>query len=92
MALNRMRSTDRILVLERVDPKGNIGLVDPGVFEGKNNLHVVMDPNTCLWSFKYERGVVPPALKNKFTDFKTAQQQAESYFTTKNIKIVEVLD
>lgn len=93
MALrNNMLSSDRTLKLERIDPKKDVGLFDPEVFKGKNNLHVVMDPSTCLWSFKYERGLVPPALKDRFTSFNVAKQQAELYFATKNIRIVEVLD
>lgn len=91
MALN-MQPTDNILVLEKIDPKGDTGLFDPEVFKGKNNLHVVMDPSTCLWSFKYERGLVPPALKDRFTSLNFAKQHAEIYFATKNIKIVEVIN
>jgi len=88
-----LRSTDRILVLEKHDPKSkDVGLVDPQVFEGKNNLHLVMDPTTLLWSFKYERGVVPPNLRNKFTNFKMAKEHAEQYLRAKNIKIVDIKD
>lgn len=88
-----LRSTDRILVLEKVDPKNkNIGLLDPAVFTGKNNLHAVMDAGTGLWSMKYEHGILPPQLKNKFTDFNSLKKQAEVYFTPKNIKITKVID
>ena len=88
-----LRSTDRILVLEKVNVKDkDIGLFDPQVFEGKNNLHLVMDPTTCMWTFKYERGVVPPVLKATFTSFKQAKEHAETYLASKNIKIVDVKD
>lgn len=88
-----MRNTDRILVLEKIDPKNkDTGMIDPQVFEGKNNLHAVMDPGTCMWSLRYERGIVPTPLRQKFTDFKTLKLQAEVYLRTKNIKIVEVKD
>jgi len=88
-----LRSTDRILVLEKIDPKDkDVGLVDPQVFTGKNNLHVVMDPTTCMWSFKYEHGAVPPNLRNTFTNFKMAKEHAEIYLMSKKIKIVEVKD
>jgi len=87
-----MRSNDRILVLEKIDPKAGNGLFDPDVFTGKNNLHVVMDPQTTMWHFKYERGTIPPPLRFKFTDFNSALKIAEQYFVTKNIRIVEVLD
>lgn len=88
-----MRNTDRILVLERIDSKNkDAGMVDPGVFEGKNNLHAVMDEKTCLWSLRYERGIVPGPLRERYTDFKTLKQQTEIYLRTKNIKITEVKD
>lgn len=88
-----MRSTDRILKLEKHDPKQkDVGLIDPEVFSGGNNLHVVMDPHTLFWTFKYERGHVPPQLRNKFTEFKVAKNHAESYFKTKNIRIKEIID
>lgn len=88
-----MRNTDIILKLEKYDPKQkDIGLIDPKVFNGGNNLHAVMDPNTLFWTFKYEHGHIPPALRDRFTSFKVAKNHAESYFKTKNIKIVEVLD
>lgn len=88
-----MRSTDRILILEKFDPKNkDVGLMDPAVFTGKNNLHAVMDQSSGLWSMKYERGIVPPQLKNKFTDFNSLKQHAENYFKSKNIKIAKVID
>jgi hypothetical protein len=88
-----LRTNDRVLVLEKIDPKNkDVGLVDPQVFEGKNNLHLVMDPSTCMWTFKYERGAVPPNLRATFTSFKRAKDHAEIYLATKNIKIVDVKD
>lgn len=88
-----MRSTDRILVLEKIDPRNKeTGLMDPKAFTGENKLHAVMDLSTALWYMKYERGIVPPQLKNKFTDFNTLKKHAENYFKTRNIKIAEVID
>lgn len=86
------RSTDRILILEKEDPKMSAGILDPAVFEGKNNLHLRQDLVTGLWEFKYERGAVPPPLRNPFTSAKFALIHAENYFKTKKIKIVEVQD
>lgn len=87
------RNTDRILVLERVDTKKkDVGLVDPRVFSGQNELHAVMDLGTRLWSMKYKHGILPPQLKNKFTDFNTLKQHAEVYFSTRNIRISKVID
>lgn len=87
-----MRKTDRILKLEKFDPKQKTDLIDPKVFTGGNNLHVIEDLSTNLWTFKYEHGHVPPQLRNKFTDFKTAKAHADNYFKTKNIRIVQVID
>lgn len=86
-----LRSNDRVLVLEKVDPKADTGLFDPEVFKGKNNLHLVRDEH-CYWRFKLERGLPPPPLRDRYTDFNTAMKQANQYFTTKNIRIVEVKD
>lgn len=87
-----MKSNDRILILEKIDPKGKTDMIDPQVFEGKNNLHAVMDPSNCMWSLKYEHGLPPEPLRSRFTNFQTAYDTATRYFTTKNIKIVEVQD
>lgn len=88
-----MRKTDRIIKLEKYDPKQkDTGLIDPAVFNGGNNLHAVMDPATLFWSFRYEHGHVPPALRGRFTSFNVAMIQADTYFKTKNIKITEVQD
>lgn len=87
-----MKSNDRILKLEKIDPKGKTDMVDPQVFEGKNNLHAVMDTSNCMWTCRYEHGLPPEPLRQRFTDFKTLYQHAERYFSLKNIKIVEVLD
>lgn len=86
-----LRSLDRTLVLERENPKERDGgILDPGVFTGKNALHILREPGTDLWVFKYDHGVVPPNLRNKYTSFNIAKEQAEIYFKTKKIKIVDV--
>lgn len=88
-----LRKTERILVLEKFDPKQkDIGLIDPRVFNGGNELRAIMDLVTGLWSMRYTHGHVPPQLKNRFTSFKFLLQHAEAYFKTKNIKIVKVID
>lgn len=87
-----LRRTDRILVLAKIDPKTKADMMDPEVFEGKNNLHAVMDNSTCLWSFKYERGLPPEPLRQRFTNFNTLKAAAENYFSKKNVRIVEVID
>ena len=92
---SKMRSADRILELEVIDgmaPKSNTGMVDTSLFTGTNKLHAKMDPATTLWSFQYERGILPEPLKAKFTSFKILRKYAEDYFKKRNIQIKEVKD
>lgn len=87
-----MRSNDRLFVLERINPdKKDTGLFDPEVFEGKNSLHAVMDPDT-MWRCKYERGIPPKPLQQRYTNFKLLKQHIEQYLASKNIRIVEIKD
>lgn len=87
-----MRSNDRILVLEKQGKETNMGLLDPKILTGKNPLHCFMDVDTGLWKFRYEYGVIPPALRERFTSFKAAKEYADQFFATRNIKIIEVID
>lgn len=87
-----VRGTDRTFVLKRDSDKSDIGLIDPGLFEGKNNLHAFMEPATGLWTFKYDHGIVPPVLRTRFTSFMLAKEQAEIYFKSKKITVVEIRD
>ncbi len=96
--VNKMNTTDRVLKLELIEgkkPLSAIGMTDPRLFkegEDSNKLHAVMDPETCLWTFRYEKGAVPSALKGSYTGFKALKKFAEGYFLQRNIKIVEVKD
>jgi hypothetical protein len=93
-----MRASDRVLKLEVIDgkkPLSSTGIVDPRLFkdgEDGNKLHAVMDPETCLWAFKYEKGSIPPALKGTYTGFKALKKHADLYFESRNIRITEVKD
>jgi len=88
-----MRKNDRILVLESNDPtKKDFGALDKDAVSGKNPLHASMDPNTTLWSLRYERGNIPMPLRNKYTDFNSLLRQAQIYFRAKNIRIKEIKD
>ena len=52
-----------------------------------------MDLITGLWTFKYERGILPgPMRTERFTSFNSAYKFAEDYLKTKNIKIVGIKD
>ena len=87
-----LRQTDRILTLAKIEPKGSVGLFDPAVFEGKNDLHVVLDTSTLMWSFRYTHGVIPSMLKGNFSSFKAALEHAGAFFANKNIKITGIKD
>ena len=95
---SKMKSADRILMLEPIDgqkPLSSLGITDPDLFkndENANRLHAIMNPETCLWTFKYEKGAVPPALKGSFTGFRAIKKFAEEYYGRRNIKITEVKD
>lgn len=91
---HKIASPDRVFVLEPIDgkiPKA-VGSIDSSLFqEDGNKLHAVMDTETCLWSFRYERGAVPQSfLGQRFTSFKNARKFAEDYFARRNIKVSEV--
>lgn len=90
------RSDDRVLVLSPIDgekPLSSSGLVDPNLFTGKNKLHAVKDSQTCMWSFKYEMGMLPPNLRDKnFTTFTALKKHASDYLQKRNILIKEVID
>lgn len=95
---SKMRSPDRILVLAMQEGKTaknsqGAAMIDPTLFkEDGNKLHCVMDPETCLWSFKYEKGNIPPALRGNWTGFRAARKYAEEYFGGRNIRVSEVKD
>lgn len=91
-------AADRVLVLKQLDDKGakhSSGILDPNLFkdgESSNRLHAVMDGETCLWSLKYERGALPPVLRDQtFTTFGNARKFAEEYFKQRNVVITEVI-
>lgn len=95
-AMTNVRSTDRVITLEVIDgkkPMNSLGLVDSRLFTGEQQLHLKMDPETCLWYFQYSNtGLLPEALKGKYTGFKPALKFAETYFKTRNIQIKEIKD
>lgn len=93
---SKMRSPDRVLVLSVIEgkkPLNTLGIADPRLFTGENKLHAVMDQQTTLWTFKYEQGAVPEALRRlSFTSFKMLKQYADDFYNKRNIVIKEVRD
>lgn len=93
--MTNVRSNDRILELSVIDgkqPLSSTGMVDTRLFTGGNRLHAIMDPESCLWRFKYDDGILPGPLKGIFTSFKTLRKFAEDYFVKRNIVIKEIKD
>ena len=90
------RSDDRILVLrpkEGMTAQNSLGLTDTRLFKGGNNLHVIRNPETMFWSFKYDVGAVPPTLADQsFTTFQHAFNHARRYFAGRNVEVTEVKD
>ena len=77
----RMRSDDRVFILrpkEGQSPTKNSGLVDTRLFKGENKLHAVRDKMTSLWSLRYDSGLLPEPLKQRFTSFEALRKFVES--------------
>jgi hypothetical protein len=90
-------AADRVFKFKIMEGKtatnSSTGIIDPTLFkEDGNKLHALMDGETCLWYFKYERGALPPALRDQtFTSFSKLKQYAEDYFRTRNVEITEIV-
>lgn len=90
----KMRSTDRILVLK--PPEGKVargvdGLPDKRLFNGENRLHAVQLPNG-MWVLKFDHGSLPQPLKQTFTRFNILVDFVRAYYAKRNIEIKEVID
>lgn len=89
-ALNLVKnsSTDRVLVLGKLDDTKPI----TGMMDFTNNLHAIMDPQTTFWYLKYDHGILPEPLKQKFTSWSRMLAFVTPYFNRRNIKIEKVID
>lgn len=89
-------SAERFFKLEPMEgkkPLSTSGAVDPRIFkdgEDANRLKATMDPATCLWSVKYEKGVTPTSLEGTFTGYRVLMKFLKNYFYHRNINITEV--
>ena len=94
MIAQENRKTDITLVLEPIDgrAKDTNGQLDKRLFDGNNNLHVWQDPQTSLWAFKYDQGIIPGGLKQKFTNYTAALNHAKQYYLKRNVKIIKEID
>jgi len=91
----KMRKTDIVL---SVRPMGKFtyrtsGLMDYRIFKGENQLHAIMDMETCLWRIRYETGIPPLEVRNQqFTSFSELMKYLRPYLKARNLEIVEILD
>lgn len=95
LAKEKMRSTDRVLVLEVIDGekiKSSTGMVDQRLFQGGNKLHAKRSPQYDLWELKYEQGAVPEPLRQKYTTFATLFKEASRFYEKRGLKISRVED
>ena len=92
---DKMHSPHRELIVRPMEGKqakqSHTGLLDPGIFTGTNSLHAFMD-ETGLWFCKYERGILPEPLKQRFTSLSKLLSFTKDYFGKRNLEIVEVKD
>jgi len=88
-----LRTDDRILVIapiEGVKTKNSTGLVDTKLFTGGNKLHAIKDPQSYIWYMRYENGVLPTPLKQRFTSFSNLLKFARIYFMKRGLEITRV--
>jgi hypothetical protein len=79
-----------LTIMPGTKPKNASGLTESRIMAGDNKLQVIPD-QTSLWSFKYERGSLPPYLQEKkFTTFGQAFKFASAYFAQRNILVEEI--
>ena len=90
-----VKSTRRFLILEKIpgqDTKSTSSLIDKRLFEGENKLIAQQDDQFALWSVHYSDGVLPEPLKQQFTSFTKLYDFCSKYFTTRGIRIANVID
>lgn len=95
MAYKFNRSNDIVLVLkpkEGKSPLDVIGQVDNRIFDGNNNLHAILDTQTCLWYLRYEKGVLPRPFQQRFTSYRKMLEFVTQYYDRRNVEIAEIRD
>lgn len=92
---DRVKSNDRYVILKQMEGKPSLnssGMVDKRLFSGENKLHVILDPQEGLWSVKFEKGLTPGHLDQKFTTFRKAVDTIVQYYRKRNIEIDKIID
>lgn len=88
----KMHSNDRILSLTPINEKATDvkGMIDKRLFTGENTLHAMQGPGDTLWSLRYDKGIVPNELKQKFTSFQAMYKFASQYYAKRHVAIKEI--
>jgi len=91
----KMVGNDRILSLRPIEGKSSVatnGLIDKRLFTGDNKLHAIRGPNDSMWHLRYDSGIVPAALQQKFTSFNILFKLVTEYFNKRNIEVKEIFE
>lgn len=95
MTNTTLAKTDRVFKLTPRPGEKTLtdtGLVDQRLFKGENKLHAVMEPASCHWFMRYDKGGLPEPLKGRFTSFPKLVEAAKHYFSTRGVNIEEIID
>lgn len=88
-------SNDRVIVLAPMPGKtarAVSGQVDSRLFNGENRLHALRDPQTGLWSLRYDHGITQQSLQQRFTTWQKIYDFTKTYFGRRDIEIKEIID
>ena len=72
--------------------KNTIGLIDRRLFTGENKLHGIVDKQTMLWYLKYDQGILPQQLQQRFTGIRPMVKMLTDYFNKRNIDVIEQIN
>lgn len=92
---DQYHSDDRIFIfkpIEGMERLSSTGMIDQRVLNGENRLHAVKEPGTGLWYLRYDKGGIPPALKEKWTSFSTMLKKVTEYYRKRGVMVEEVED
>lgn len=92
---SNLKSSKRVMTLEKIpglENKTTASLIDRKLFEGETKLVAVLDDQFALWSVHYTDGILPEALKQRFTSFTKLYDYCSKYFKTRGIRIANVID
>lgn len=86
---------DRVFILGPVEGKSVkdvAGRTDSRLFTGDNRLHAVKDPETGMWSLKYDKGTLPGPFQQIFTKYSVLENFIKNYYIKRNIEVKQVVD